>query len=235
MNLLLLSCGSLHGGGFLDYAQNWLKETLPKDGPVLFVPYAGHDLDAYLEEAREALQKIGLSCISPHQSDDPLAALAKCSAVLIGGGNCFRLLDALQRTGLSDSIAESVQKNGLPYVGASAGSNIACPTIRTTNDMPIVWPKTLDALSFVDFQINAHYLDPDPTSTHMGETRETRILEFHEENDAAVIGLREGSAIRVNNGKTMILGEQSARLFRRGEDAVELEPGKNISSLFPTR
>ncbi|MEM6415984.1 MAG: dipeptidase PepE [Pseudomonadota bacterium] len=233
MNLLLLSCGSLHGGSFLEYAREWLEEILPEKGSTLFIPYAEYSLDTYLAEANEALEKFNRSCISPHKSSDPIGALDECNAILTGGGNCFRLLEKLHRTGLSSAIIERV-RNGMPYVGASAGSNIACPTMSTTNDMPIVWPKTLEALGLVNFQINAHYLDPDPNSTHMGETRETRISEFHEENETPVVGLREGSAIRVIDKKVLILGTQTARLFKRGEAAIELDPEQDISEYLVT-
>jgi dipeptidase E len=142
----------------------------------------------------------------------------------VGGGNTFRLLAELHRLGLLDVIRGRV-RGGLPYLGVSAGTNVACPTIKTTNDMPIIQPPSFDALDLVPFQINPHYLDPDPNSTHKGETREDRIREFLEENETPVIGLREGSALLVDGNSVTLLGEKSARLFRRGAEPVEMESG----------
>jgi dipeptidase E len=120
----------------------------------------------------------------------------------------------------------------MPYAGASAGANLACPTIKTTNDMPIVQPPSFDALGLVPFQINPHYLDPDPGSTHMGETRETRIREFHEENATPVVGLREGAMLRVEDGGVWLKGVAGARVFRRGQDPVEAQPGSRLDELM---
>ncbi|HVQ38202.1 MAG TPA: dipeptidase PepE, partial [Pyrinomonadaceae bacterium] len=151
-------------------------------------------------------------------------------AIFIGGGNTFRLLKALYDFDVLARI-KSRAEDGMPYMGASAGSNVAGPTIRTTNDMPIVEPPSFDALGLVPFQINPHYLDPDPGSTHMGETREERILQFLEENEAPVVGLREGAMLRVEGGIAMLKGSAGARIFRKGELPIEAAPGADISKL----
>ncbi|MCU1245647.1 MAG: peptidase dipeptidase [Acidobacteria bacterium] len=150
--------------------------------------------------------------------------LDDAEAVFVGGGNTFRLLRTLHRRSLVEPIRELVRA-GMPYLGSSAGTNVAAPTIKTTNDMPIVEVPSLDGFGFVPFQINPHYLDPSPASTHMGETREERISDYLEENDIPVIGLREGSALRAEQGSVRLVGERTARLFRRGQPPAELAPG----------
>ena len=154
---------------------------------------------------------------------------ANADAIFTGGGNTFRLLKTLYERDLLDVIRTRV-RGGVPYIGSSAGTNIACPTIKTTNDMPIVFPPSFDALGLVDFQINPHYLDPDESSTHKGETREQRILEFLEENDTMVVGIREGSALRVENGMATLVGDKPARVFRRGRDPEEVPVGNAITN-----
>jgi dipeptidase E len=173
---------------------------------------------------------MGFSLDSLHEAGDPLQAVRDAEAIFCGGGNSFRLLDALYRMELLPAIRSRVA-DGMPYTGASAGSNLACPTIRTTNDMPIVEPPSLAALGLVSFQINPHYLDPAPGSTHMGETRETRIREYHEENALPVVGLREGAMLRVEGASIELHGRAGARLFRRGEEPVELSPIASIQGL----
>ena len=152
-------------------------------------------------------------------------------AIFIGGGNTFRLLKTLYDLDLIDVIRERVDA-GMPYIGSSAGSNMACPTIKTTNDMPIVQPPSFNALGLISFQINPHYLDPDPNSRHMGETREERIIQFLEENETPVVGLREGAMLRIENGGTILKGSTGARIFRRGFDPVEISPGAKLDDLF---
>ena len=152
--------------------------------------------------------------------------------LFIGGGNSFRLLDALQRRQLLEPIRRRVRAGELRYLGSSAGSNMACPTLRTTNDMPIVQPASFDALGLIPFQINPHYVDPDPSTTHMGETREQRIREFLEQNDVPVLGMREGSWLRRRGGQLALGGVRNVRLFRRGEEPAEYEPGADLSWLL---
>jgi dipeptidase E len=217
MRLLLISSSNVHGYGYLDHPAPFMRVFLGHARRVAFVPFAAHDHDAYTTKIRERLAKMELEVIGVDDLD-------RADAIFVGGGNTFRLLKTLYERNLLDTIRERVRA-GLPYLGSSAGTVIAAPTMQTTNDMPIVEPPSFAALGLIDFQINPHYLDPDPQSTHRGETREERIREFHEENERAVIGLREGSILQVENGVTTLLGEKTARLFRRGETPVELEPG----------
>src|SRR6476660_2591224 len=176
--LLLVSNSTLHGTGYLDHVEADIRAFLRGAPPVLFVPYALRDRDAYTEQARARFEKMGLSLAGIHRASDPRRAVLDAAALFVGGGNTFRLLKALQDFSLLDPIRERVAQ-GMPYIGSSAGSVVSAPTIRTTNDMPIVEPSSLEALGLVSFQINAHYLDPDPASTHMGETREVRLLQFN--------------------------------------------------------
>jgi len=231
MNLLLVSNSTQFGGGYLDHCRDALVELFgPGRRSLLFVPFALADHGAYVARARTAFVAMGHDCHGLHGFADPIAALASADGVFVGGGNTFRLLDQLQRRGLIDPLRARVRA-GMPYAGASAGTNVACPTIKTTNDMPIVVPSSFVALGLVSFQINPHYLDPEPSSMHMGETREQRIREFHEENHVAVLGLREGGMIRVAGARTTLHGPRSARLFRHGEPAREIETGSDISFL----
>lgn len=218
MRLLLNSSSNVHGYGFLDHVEPFLRDFLGSARRVAFVPFAAFDRGAYVAKVRERLAKMELDVVT-------LEELERAEAIFVGGGNTFRLLKTLQEGNLLATIRERVRA-GLPYVGSSAGSMIACPTIRTTNDMPIVQPPSFDSLGLIDFQLNCHYLDVDPASTHKGETREERIREFHEENDALVLGLREGTMLRVEDGAIALLGEKPARIFRRGEEPVEVPPGR---------
>ena len=241
--MLLISNSTLHGSGYLDHCAEAIVSFLgPSITRVLFVPYAVRDRDAYAAKARERFGRMGLALDSipfePRARDDgPLAqgkqavrAVEEAEAVFIGGGNTFRLLDALWKESLIEPIRRRVRA-GMPYVGSSAGSNVACPTIRTTNDMPIVQPPTFEALDLVPFQINPHYQDPVPGSTHMGETREERIAEFHEENDAPVVGLREGAWLFVDGSNVTLQGSTGARIFRRGTTPAEFPTGSQLDFL----
>jgi dipeptidase E len=175
---------------------------------------------------------MGFALDSMHDAPEgPVAAVEKAEALFIGGGNTFRLIDALWRNALVEPIRRRVRA-GLPYIGSSAGSNVACPSIRTTNDMPIVQPPSFEALNLVPFNINPHYLDPIPGSTHMGETREERIAEFHEENDPPVVGLREGAWLLVDDASVTLQGSTGARLFRRGKPPVEYPIGSRLDFLL---
>ena len=229
--LLLISNSTSHGTGYLDHCAEVMAETLAGVRRLLFVPFALHDRDGYAAKARERFARMGLGLDSLHDAADVPAAVAAAEAVFVGGGNTFRLLDALHRTGALASLRERAAA-GMPYLGASAGTNVACPTIRTTNDMPIVEPPSLEALGLVPFQINPHYLDPDPASTHQGETREQRIREYLEENDRPVVGLREGSMLRVEGAGVTLLGTAPARIFRRGADPEEVPPGSRLDGLL---
>lgn len=229
--LLLISNSTLHGSGYLDHAEAEIRDFLGDVKRVLFVPFALYDRDAYAATARDRFARMGYELSSLHDAGDPLRAVADTQAIFVGGGNTFRLLKTLYDRELLTPIRQRVA-NGMPYVGSSAGSNIAAPTIKTTNDMPIVQPPSFDALGLVSFQINPHYLDPDPNSKHMGETREKRLQEFLEENDTPVLGLREGAIARCENGRITLKGSTGARIFRRGLDPVETLPGDRLDELL---
>lgn len=225
--LLLLSTSTVFGGGYLEYAEEEVRSFLGDVRTLLFVPFALFDHDAYAAKVRRQFEKLGCNVDSLHQASDQRHAVEEAAAIFIGGGNTFRLLKKLYDADLLDAIRARVEE-GMPYMGSSAGSNVAAPTIRTTNDMPIVEPRSFEALRLVPFQINPHYLDPEPGSTHMGETREERISQFLEENETPVIGLREGAWLRMENGTCELKGIKGARLFRRGAEPVELEPGSTL-------
>lgn len=230
LRLLLISNSTLHGHGYLDHAAKVIPAFLGDRLRVLFVPWALKDHDGYTAKARERFASMGIGLDSIHTAYDPVQAVGLADAFFVGGGNTFRLLKALQDSGALDAIRSRV-RSGVPYVGSSAGSNVAAPTIRTTNDMPIVQPASLVALGLVPFQINPHYLDPDPSSKHMGETREERLVQYLEENEAPVVGLREGAWLRVERGTVTLEGTTGARIFRRGEAPVETKPGDRLDPL----
>ncbi|HEX5965039.1 MAG TPA: dipeptidase PepE [Pyrinomonadaceae bacterium] len=229
--LLLISNSTLFGSGYLDHAEAEIRNFLGDLKRVLFVPFALYDRDAYALTARDRFRTMGYELTSVHNAADRFKAVAETDAIFVGGGNTFRLLKTLYDQSLIEPIRERVT-NGMPYIGSSAGSNIAGPTIKTTNDMPIVQPPSFDALGLVSFQINPHYLDPDPNSRHMGETREKRLQEFLEENDTPILGLREGAMALCENGRTLLKGSTGARIFRRGKDPVETLPGDQLDELL---
>jgi dipeptidase E len=217
LRLLLISSSNVHGFGYLDHPEPAIRAFLGEARRVAFIPFAAHDHVAYTTKIRERLGRMQIEVVSINDLD-------RADAIFVGGGNTFRLLATLYERNLIEPIRDRVRA-GLPYLGSSAGTVIAAPTMKTTNDMPIVEPASFASLGLVDFQINPHYLDPDPQSTHRGETREERIREFLEENATTVVGLREGSILRVDNATTTLLGEKTARIFRRGEEPVEVQPG----------
>ncbi|MEU2020775.1 dipeptidase PepE [Streptomyces sp. NPDC016469] len=233
MHLLLLSNSTQYGRGYLEHALDTVTAFLPAGARLAFVPYALADHDTYTARVRGALEPAGITVRGVHEHAQPAAALKDADAVFIGGGNSFRLLGALHRTGLREAVADAVRA-GLPYMGASAGTNMAAPTLRTTNDMPIVQPPSFAALGLVPFQINPHYLDPDPAGTHKGETREERLTEFLEENDVPVLGLREGTWLRVEDETARVEGAHPTRLFTRGAEPRELAAGTDVSWLLRT-
>ena len=229
--LLLISNSTLHGSDYLEHAQSEIRQFLGDTRRVLFVPYALFNWDAYALRARKRFDAMGFQLDSIHETDDPVRSVNEAQAIFIGGGNTFRLLNSLYQNKLLEPIRKRVN-DGMPYIGSSAGTNVATPTIKTTNDMPIVEPPSFEALNLVSFQINPHYLDPDPSSTHMGETREERLQQFLEENETSVIGLREGTMLLIENGQTLLKGTGSARIFRRGYEPVELPPGPGLDELL---
>lgn len=225
--LLLISNSKQYGRGILDHAEQELRSFLAGLKRVLFVPYALQDRNAYARTIGERLAQMDCELESIHQAPDARQAAESAEAIFIGGGNTFRLLKTLYEERLMEVIRARVEA-GMPYVGSGAGSVVSCPTIRTTNDMPIVEPPSLTALGLIPFQLNCHYIDADPSSTHMGETREVRLREFHEENSAPVVGIREGSMLRVESGTVVLKGTTGGKIFRRGETPLEIAPGSVV-------
>jgi dipeptidase E len=225
--VLLISNSTLYGSGYLDHAEGEIQDFLHGVKRVLFVPFALYDRDAYAATAKKRFASMGFALESIHQLDAP-QAVSDAESIFVGGGNTFRLLKALYDLDLLSLIRGRVAK-AMPYIGSSAGANVAGPTIKTTKDMPIVQPPSFEALGLVPFQISPHYQDPDPNSTHMGETQEERILQFLEENDTPVVGLREGAMVRLESSTTILKGSTGARIFRKGEDPVELLPGASLN------
>lgn len=223
-HILLLSTSTVFGSGYLAYAEREITDFLGSSRRVLFVPFALHDRDGYAARVRRRFAECGYEIDSLHDATDARAAVANADAIFVGGGNTFRLLKTLYDLQLLEVVRENVVR-GMRYIGSSAGSNIAGRTIQTTNDMPIVQPPSLDALGLVAFQINPHFVDADPASKDMGETREERIAQFHEESETPVIGLREGAMVRVEAGVATLVGSAGARLFRKDRSAVELRAG----------
>ena len=231
MRLLLLSNSTNFGEKYLDHAMAEIRAFLGPVKRLAFVPFALADHAAYSAQARERFAREGIEVAGLTAGGGRANDLGSAEAVFVGGGNTFRLLRTLQSTGHVESLRARVTA-GMPYLGASAGTNIAAPTIRTTNDMPIVQPASLDALGLVPFQINPHFVDADAGSRHMGETREDRLREYLEENEAPVVGLREGAWLRREGVSLRLDGRNGARLFRRGSAPEELAPGAALDRLL---
>jgi len=233
-NILLVSTSTTHGTGYLEHCQEEVKSLLSGKSSILFIPFArpgGISHKDYTAKAKQAFQAMGVDLTGIHEAKDAVKAVNEAEAVFIGGGNTFLLLKQLYAHNIVKPLQERV-KGGMPYMGTSAGTNVAGLTIGTTNDMPIVFPKTFDALQLVPFNINPHYLDPVEGSTHMGETRETRIAEFHQHNRQPVVGLREGSMLQVKGDRIKLLGSLSARIFLQGERPMEFKPSDDINFLM---
>ncbi|MGE5208743.1 MAG: dipeptidase PepE [Alphaproteobacteria bacterium] len=228
--ILLISNSTVYDRGYLDHVEQEIRAFLGDAKRVLFFPYALYDRDNYAARAEARFAAMGYLLESVHHAADPRETVENADAFFVGGGNTFRLLKVLQDFGLLDPIRRKV-KHGTPYIGSSAGSNVAGPTIRTTKDMPIVQPRSFDALGLVPFQISPHFQDPDPNSRHMGETQEERILQFLEENDTPVVGIREGAWLVCQDDGVILRGEAGARILRRGKVPVEAKPGDNILHL----
>lgn len=231
MRLLLLSNSTNHGAGYLEHAKAEIRGFFAGARRLGFVPFALQDQAAYFGKAAEELGREGFE-VSRVTADAAGARLVReLEGVFVGGGNTFRLLLLLRQSGVLEALRARVLV-GMPYMGASAGTNVASPTIRTTNDMPIVEPGSFDALGLVPFQVNPHYVDADPGSTHMGETREDRLREYLEENATPVLGLREGAWLRREGAALRLGGSHGARLFRRAVPPEELAPGADVSYLL---
>lgn len=231
--LLIASTSTLHNGGYLEYLLPELKSFFKGVEPLTFIPYArpsGISHDSYTAKVREAFSQINIAVKGIHEYENPVKAIEEADAIFTGGGNTFLLVQQLYQNNLISTIQEKV-KAGTPYLGTSAGSNICGLTMETTNDMPIVYPPSFKTFGFVPFNLNPHYLDPDPASTHMGETRETRIAEFHAFNTQPVVGLREGSWLEVAGNTIILRGSLSARIFEQGKTPIEVETNTNLSYL----
>jgi len=231
--LLLISNSTLHGSGYLDHVEKEIRDFVGDRSGVIFVPFAVHDWKAYASKAQERFGDMGLALSSIHDVSNMARAIAEAHAIFVGGGNTFRLLKGLYDHDLLDPIRRRVAA-GTPYIGSSAGAIVAGPTLKTTKDMPVVQPPSFEALGLVPFQISPHYLDPDPSSTHMGETQEERITQFLEENESPVVGLREGSILWVQGSAVMLKGPHTARIFRRGEEPVEVAVGSDLHGALET-
>lgn len=231
-DLLLLSNSTMTGRGYLEHAMDAIAEFLGDQRVVHFAPYALADHDGYTAGVQGALRPLGVSVVGLHRVGDARAAVESAAVLFVGGGNSFRLLRALQGLGLLEPVRRRIEAGALRYLGSSAGTNMACPSLRTTNDMPIVQPASFEAFGLIPFQINPHYLDPAPDSTHMGETREQRLREFLEDNDVLVLGLREGAWLRRQNRSLRLAGQTGARLFRRGGEPQEVALGADLSWLL---
>lgn len=229
-NLIVASTSTVYGGKHLDYLLSEMAELFVDTDTVIFIPYArpgGISHDAYTAKAAEAFKLIDKKLVGIHTFDDPVAALKEAKGVFTGGGNTFVLVNALYKNHLMQPLRDAIYK-GLPYLGTSAGSNICGISLRNTNDMPIVYPPSFKTLGVIPFNINPHYLDPDTSSTHMGETRETRIAEFHTQNNIPVVGLREGSWVRVKDSAFILKGTLTARIFEHLKTPYEVDPKSDL-------
>lgn len=234
MRLLLISNSTNAGEDYLDYPKYNIKEFLG-ESPVkaLFIPYAGVTVtfDQYEEKVNNRFREVGHEVIGIHKIDNPVKAVEEAEAIVVGGGNTWQLIKMMQENNLLEPIRKKV-KAGTPYIGWSAGSNVACPTVRTTNDMPIIEPNSFEALNLVNFQINPHYLDANPDG-HAGETREARIMEFLEVNPYTyVVGLREGTMLRMEDNRITLIGDKSARIFKKGTESFECSNDADFSFLL---
>jgi dipeptidase E len=231
--MLLMSNGSAPGQGYLTHALDMLDDLLDGVDRVAFVPYAQRRLDAHTSVVATAMQRLGVEVVGVHRDRDPRTTVESAGAIFVGGGNAFRLLSAMYQYRLMDAIRSAIDR-GAVYIGSSAGTNVACPTLRTTNDMPIVQPPTLEALHLVPFQINPHYPAVEAMDGHLGETRDARIAEFLQENDVPVLGLHEGSWLHVVDRTARLGGAAGARLFRRSAAPVDLAVDADLSALMST-
>ncbi len=232
-HLIIASTSTVHGSGYLDYILEDLKGFFKDASEILFIPYArpsGINYEDYTSKAAEAFGKIGKTVKGIHEFNNSIEAIKQAQGIFTGGGNTFVLINELYRNNLMEPLKTCINE-GTPYLGTSAGSNICGLTINTTNDMPIVYPPSFKSLGLVPFNINPHYLDPDLNSTHKGETRETRIKEFHQFNTQPVIGLREGSWLEVNNTAIILKGNLTARIFKYGEAPYEVTSGSELNTL----
>lgn len=232
--LIIASTSTVHGSGYLEYILPTLSEFFKGVKSIVFIPYArpgGISYDEYTDIARKAFAKIDINVNGIHEFDSPKTALQNAEGIFTGGGNTFELVNQIYKNDVFTDLKEVVE-NGTRYFGTSAGSNLCGVTMMNTNDMPIVYPPSFKTLEFIPFNINAHYLDPNPDSTHMGETRETRIKEYHIFNKTSVLGLREGSWLEVHGESIKLKGNLTARLFQKDKTPEELNSNEEIGQYF---
>ncbi len=230
---LLASTSTLHGQNYLAYLLPEISELFQKCQEIIFIPYArpgGISHENYTALVKKTFKDISFKVMGLNEFKDPKKSLSQAEGIFIGGGNTFVLVDKLYRNDLMELLREKIL-NGTPYLGTSAGTNICGLTMQTTTDMPIVYPPSFKTFGIVPFNLNPHYLDPDKNSTHKGETRETRIAEFHTINTHPVVGLREGSWLEVKAKEIILRGTLSARIFKAGEEPYELEPNSSLTEL----
>jgi dipeptidase E len=229
-NVVLASTSTLHGQTYLEYLLPVINELFSGIEEVIFIPYArpgGISHDEYTSRVVSAFATLGLKVRGLHTFENPGEAVQKGQAFFTGGGNTFLLVQQLHALHIMDALKAAVE-SGKPYLGSSAGSNIGGVNMQTTNDMPIVYPASFQTMGLIPFNLNPHYIDPIPGVLHMGESRETRIREFQVQQPLPVVGLREGSWIRVKGTTVTLEGSESAKIFEAGKDAYELNPGKEI-------
>lgn len=232
-NCIIASTSTVHGSQPLEYLEEALLELFKDVHEILFIPFArpsGITHEEYTQHVNKAFKRIQKKAIGIHDFSDPSKALKEADGIFTGGGNTFLLVDQLYKNQILTPLKHAIE-SGTPYLGTSAGSNICGLTMKTTNDMPIVYPPSFETLGIIPFNINPHYLDPDPTSTHKGETRETRINEFHRFNAAPVVGLREGSWLQVQHTEIMLRGPHTARIFKQNNEAYEMATNSSLANL----
>uniref|UniRef100_UPI00404A9953 dipeptidase PepE n=1 Tax=Flavobacterium sp. TaxID=239 RepID=UPI00404A9953 len=232
-NMIIASTSTVYGGGYLEYLMPEIIEHFKDCPEILFIPYArpnGITHDAYTKKVAVEFKKHGMNVVNIDDYEDPVEAVNNAKGIFTGGGNTFLLVTKLYQNKIMEPMAKVI-KAGTKYLGSSAGSNICGLTMQTTNDMPIIFPPSFKTLALFPFNINPHYLDPDPNTKHMGETREIRIKEFHNLNPQPVIGLREGSWLEIKGKKVILHGELQARIFEKNKEPFEVESGTDLSLL----
>lgn len=230
MNIILASTSTLYGGKYLEYMKAEIRSLFRGIEEIIFIPFArpgGISHDDYTEKAREFFSQLDINVKGLHEFEDQISAVNSGKGFFTGGGNTFLLVKTLHQKKLMTVLQQNVKK-GKPYLGTSAGSNIGGINMKTTNDMPIVYPPSFDTMGLVPFNLNPHYLDPNPDLQHNGETRETRIKEFLTQNDIKVVGLREGNWIRILGDKITVEGAEQTRIFEKDKEPYEINPGTEL-------
>jgi dipeptidase E len=232
-SIVIASTSTLHGSTYLEYLLPTIQVHFKNIKTILFIPYArpgGISHDEYTQKVTQAFASMNISVKGIHEYENAEKAINEAEGIFTGGGNTFLLVNQLYKQNIMQTLSAAI-KNGTPYLGTSAGSNICGLSMQTTNDMPIIYPPSFQTLGLVPFNLNPHYLDPDTQSQHMGETREMRIKEFHAFNNTPVLGLREGSWLEVKGEKITLKGDLEARLFQQNQSPLELEAGSDLSNL----